>query len=147
MERWYKENMTETDINQVKEKGASLGLEFVELENFYALVDLEEEKETKLKEMKEIRDKAELMPVNGFDVDEKSLMRISNAITVLGVTQGTIEWTLADNTTREVNVQDLQSVILGLAQQSNDVHEKYRELKARINACEKAQDVWDIIWD
>ena len=110
------------------------------------ITTVEQAREIKLAELKIARDKAELQPINNFDVDEKSIMRINNAITVINATKQPIEWTLADNTIRMVNAEDLQNVILALAQQSNDVHEKYRVLKERVNACESIADVRAIEW-
>lgn len=110
------------------------------------ITNIQQAREIKLAELKVARDKAELQPINNFDVDEKSIMRINNAITVINATKQPIEWTLADNTICMVNADDLQNVILALAQQSNDVHEKYRVLKEQVNACESIADVRAIEW-
>lgn len=110
------------------------------------ITNVQQAKEIKLAELKVARDKAELQPINNFDVDEKSIMRINNAITVINATHQPIEWTLADNTVCMVTAEDLQNVILSLALQSNAVHEKYRSLKERVNACDSIEDVRAIEW-
>lgn len=111
---------------------------------------LKEIKAFKLEELKRARNEAEQQPVTTdkgvFDVDDKSITRITNAITVLQITSTTLEWTLADNTIATVNAIDLQNVIMALAQQSNAVHEKYRLLKEQVNTCETAEDVEKVVW-
>jgi len=103
-------------------------------------------KADKIAELKQARDLAELEPINNFDVDEKSLMRINFAIKVLEVKGGTITWTMADNTTQEVSATDLDFVLLLLAGKSDSVHNKYRVLKEQVMACETVEQVNEIEW-
>lgn len=103
-------------------------------------------KAEKIAELKQARDLAELEPINNFDVDEKSLMRINFAIKVLEVKGGTLTWTMADNTTQEVSAEDLDFVLLLLAGKSDSVHEKYRVLKEQVLSCETVEQVNAIEW-
>ena len=112
--------------------------------------ELDDVKAEKIAELKFARDVAEQVPVTTdkgtFDVDDKSITRISNAITVLQLSGGSIAWTLADNTVADVTAADLQTVIVVLAKQSNEVHEKYRGLKEKVNACTDVDSVKAIVW-
>lgn len=115
------------------------------------IIPLADVKAAKITELKSARDNAEQAPVQTdkgiFDVDDKSITRISNAIMVLEKTGLTLDWTLADNTVAEVTADDLQNVIMSLAKQSNDVHEKYRILKVCVEEAVTAEDVNAIMWD
>lgn len=115
------------------------------------VIPLADVKASKIAELKSARDKAEQAPVQTekgfFDVDDKSITRISNTILVLEKTGLTLEWTLADNTVVEVTSIDLQNVIINLAKQSNEVHEKYRMLKECVEKAATAEDVNAIVWD
>jgi hypothetical protein len=109
---------------------------------------LAEAKTAKLAELKTARDKAEVAPVNNFDVDETSLMRINIAIAALEEAGegATLDWTLADNSVQTVTAADLHAVLVTLAVQSNAVHEKYRELKALVEEATTAEEVEVINW-
>lgn len=105
----------------------------------------------KLAELKSIRDAKEVedIQVNGrlFDYDEKARERINAAIIALDVTGGTIMWTLADNTDTEVSANDLRFVIAMVAQRSNVLHVKYRNLKERVENATTKEQVEAIVWD
>ena len=131
------------------------------LDNFQSLMDkkyarenppltFEQQKEVKIYSLKENRDFAEQLPVKTdvgvFDVDDKSITRITNAKEILTLTKGTIDWTLADNTIAKVTAEDLQNVIFALAQQSNEVHERYRILKEQVLSCESIDELERIEW-
>lgn len=141
------DEFVETDKNIVIVNGKFLFDDSEEYINEY----LNSCKENKIIELKQQRDIAEQLPVTTdkgtFDVDDKSITRITNAITVLQLTEITLDWTLADNTVVEVDSRDLQRVIIMLAQQSNEVHEKYRELKEKVNACTTSEEVSRISWE
>ena len=111
---------------------------------------LEEIKEIKIAELKSIRDDKEVedISVNGhlFDYDEKARERINAAIIALDLTGGTITWTLADNTDKEVSANDLRYVIAMVAQRSNVLHIKYRNLKERVESATTKEQVEAISW-
>lgn len=107
---------------------------------------LEQLKADKILEFKSKRDTLELAPINNFDADEKSIMRINNAIIVLDITKQTVEWTLADNTTKNVTADDLRNVILAIGARSNELHEKYRLLKEQVEACTTKEELEEIQW-
>ena len=111
---------------------------------------LAEIKTNKLAELKFIRDTQEVtdIQVNGrlFDYDDKARERINAAIVALDVMGGTIMWTLADNTDTEVSANDLRYVIAMVAQRSNVLHVKYRELKERVENATTKEQVEAISW-
>ena len=111
---------------------------------------LAEIKTNKLAELKSIRDTQEVadIQVNGYlyDYDEKARERINAAIIALDLTGGTITWTLADNTDKEVSANDLRYVIAMVAQRSNVLHVKYRTLKERVENATTKEQVEAISW-
>lgn len=112
---------------------------------------LDEVKANKIAELKGIRDAKEVedIQVNGYpyDYDEKARERINAAIIALDLTGGTITWTLADNTDKEVSANDLRFVIAMVAQRSNVLHVKYRNLKERVENATTKEQVEAIVWD
>ena len=114
------------------------------------VVTLDEAKASKIAEFKSIRDAKEVddIQVNGYlyDYDEKARERINAAIIALDVTGGTITWTLADNTDKEVSANDLRFVIAMVAQRSNVLHTQYRHLKEAVNAATTVSEVESISW-
>ena len=111
---------------------------------------LDEIKQQKINYLKQRRDTEEVAPieVNGhlFDYDDKARERINAAIIALELTQGTITWTLADNTDTDVTAQDLKYVIAIVAQRSNSLHIKYRQLKEQVLSAHTAEEVASIVW-
>ena len=114
------------------------------------LPSLDEVKADKIAELKSIRDIQEVadIQVNGrlFDYDDKARERINAAIVALDVMGGTIMWTLADNTDTEVSANDLRFVIAMVAQRSNVLHVKYRNLKERVESATTKEQVEAISW-
>lgn len=112
-----------------------------------SLDDIKEEKIAELKHARDIEEVADI-EVNGhvFDYDENARERINAAIIALELTQGTITWTLADNTDTDVTAQDLKYVIAMVAQRSNSLHIKYRKLKEQVLSAQTAEQVDRIIW-
>ena len=111
---------------------------------------LENVQAAKIAELKGIRDKKELEPVQYidhlYDFDVKSFDRINAAIIALDQTHGTIGWTTADNSVVEVNADSLRGVIASAALRSNTLHVIYRELKEAVNAATTAEEVESINW-
>lgn len=111
---------------------------------------LDELKQAKINEFKNIRDTEEVKPIayngNLFDFDDKARDRINSAIIALSITGQSIEWTTADNTNVLVTADDLRGVIANVAVRSNQLHAKYRELKASALACTTAEEVAEIVW-
>ena len=114
------------------------------------VVTLDEVKANKIAELKMLRDSKEVedIQVNGYlyDYDEKARERINAAIIALDLTGGTITWTLADNTDKEVSANDLRFVIAMVAQRSNVLHIKYRNLKERVENATTKEQVEAISW-
>ena len=113
----------------------------------YVEPTLEEVKASKVQELKTARDTAEVENVvyNGheYDFDEKSRDRLDIALKALNL-QGegtTIGWTMADNTIATITAQDIVMVFATSAVRSNELHEKYRGLKEKVNACTIKEDV------
>lgn len=113
---------------------------------------LDEVKAAKTAELKSVRDKKELEPVefdgSSFDFDSKSYERITAAIYALDMqgTDATIAWTLADNGSTLVTAANLRGVIAAAAVRSNMLHTKYRERKAAVLAAKTAEEVEKITW-
>lgn len=114
--------------------------------------NIEAVKAAKIAQLKRIRDKKELEPVefdgSSFDFDSKSYERITAAIYALDMqgTAATIAWTLADNGSTPVTAANLRGVIAAAAVRSNMLHTKYRELKATVLAAKTAEEVEKITW-
>ena len=111
---------------------------------------LEEVQEKKIAEFKKTRDTEEVEPIeyNGhfYDYDDKARERISVALTALRVTEGQIYWTTANNEDVLVSAEDLQNILLLVANRSSALHTKYRELKNQILAAETVEAVNAIVW-
>lgn len=114
--------------------------------------NIEAVKAAKIAQLKRIRDKKELEPVefdgSSFDFDSKSYERITAAIYALE-SQGapaTINWTLADNGSTPVTAANLRGVIAAAAVRSDALHTQYRILKESVLAAKTAEDVEKIKW-
>lgn len=115
-------------------------------------VSLNEVKEAKINKFKHMRDVLELKPLLNddrlYDVDEKSLMRMTAARQALVFTgMESITWTTAVNGRVDLTVTDFDKIITNLAKRSNMLHVKYNELKVKVNACETIDAVDAIKWD
>ena len=111
---------------------------------------LDELKQSKINELKTIRDTEEIKPISyqgyRFDYNDKARDRINAAIIALDVSKGQIAWTTADNTEVMVNADDLRGVIAAVALRSNELHVKYRQLKEQIEACATKEQLEKIEW-
>ena len=114
-------------------------------------VPIDELKQAKINEFKNIRDTEEVKPIeyngNLFDYDEKARDRINSAIIALDITGQSIEWTTADNTNVLVTADDLRGVIAAVAMRSNELHVKYRQLKDQVEACTTKEALEKIVWE
>ena len=111
---------------------------------------LDELKQAKINEFKNIRDNEEVKPIeyngNLFDFDDKARDRINSAIIALSITGQSIEWTTADNTNVLVTANDLRGVVANVAVRSNELHVKYRQLKEQVEACTTKEQLEKIEW-
>lgn len=112
---------------------------------------IEIERQNKIEALKKIRDAKELEPIeyNGssFDFDVRSFDRINAAITTLEIANSdVIEWTLADNTKKEVTALDLKNVIAQAGIRSNLLHIQYRSLKEMVLIAETIDEINLINW-
>lgn len=110
------------------------------------LPSLSEIKALKREEINTIRDEKELEPLNNFDVDVKSAIRILFVQNKLLRDGGTIDWTMADNTEENVNVTDMNDIVDAIVEQSNRVHNIANYLKAQVDACTTIEQVNAIVW-
>ena len=145
-EYWLDTDTFGTPAKTMKELGA-----FPANGVFTAPVEtLELLKADKINEFKNIRDTEEVKPIeyngNLFDFDDKARDRINSAIIALSITSQSMEWTTADNTNVSVTADDLRGVVANVAVRSNELHVRYRELKALVVACETAEEVDKIVW-
>lgn len=154
--KFYKDNYDLDDYSQAAEWCNNNNATIEDKGDYYVIVEipapsLDEVKANKIAELKGIRDAKEVedIQVNGylFDYDEKARERINAAIIALDVTGGTIMWTLADNTDTEVSANTLRYVIAMVAQRSNELHVKYRNLKERVESATTKEQVEAIVWD
>ena len=107
---------------------------------------LDECKERKIAELKGISNQKEIAPLDGFDVDEKSITRLQIAQKVLDGSEQTIDWTMADNSVKAIDSADIAQVFADLAERSNNLHAKYRELKDLVNAAETVVEIEAVEW-
>lgn len=114
---------------------------------------LDEAKASKLNQLKDARDAAEVEPIESggylYDYDEKARDRVNAAIIALDLMGegATIEWTMANNTNANVTANDLRAMIGAVALRSNTLHVKYRHLKDMVNAAQTYEEVQAITWD
>ncbi len=128
-----------------------------EHEDYYEVValpepSLEELKTAKLAELKNTRDSLEIEPItyngNNFDYDEKARDRINAAIIALDLAgaDAQLSWTTADNTEAIVTANDLRGIIASVALRSNELHIRYRELKALVENALTKEELDAIVW-
>lgn len=87
-----------------------------------------------------------------FDSDPVSCQRISCAAQAMSmVTMSeevpTITWTCQDNTTIDLNPQELMGLVVALAQHSNTCHQKATALKEKIEPCTSKEELDKIVWE
>lgn len=112
----------------------------------------EQLKSEKIAEFKSTRDNLEVEPItyngNSFDYDEKARDRINAAIIALDLAgaDAQLSWTTADNNEAIVTANDLRGIIASVALRSNELHVKYRELKALVEATTTKEELEVIVW-
>lgn len=110
---------------------------------------IEQLKQDKLLEFKNIRDTEEVKPIayngNLFDFDDKARDRINSAIIALDITGQSIEWTTADNTNVLVTADDLRGVIAAVAVRSNKLHNAYRTAKEKVLEATTKEEVEKVV--
>lgn len=87
-----------------------------------------------------------------FDSDPISCQRISCAAQAMSMTPmseetPTITWTCQDNTTIDLNLQELMGLVVALAQWSNTCHQKATALKEKIEPCTSKEELDKIVWE
>ena len=116
---------------------------------------LQDYKDEKWEQIKRDRDAAINAPLSTpygeFDADSNSRANIANAVLYLQTleqqgTPGTIDWTLADNTTITLNYAEMSSVGLLLGQRTNAAYDTGRALRAQIDAATTIAEVDAIHW-
>lgn len=136
-----------------------------ETKDEYKLVDgkyisiteaFEKAKEAKRLEINAARDAAEQggFEYMGkmFDSDQVSCQRISCAAQAMQLAMmtedvPTITWTCQDNTTIELNPQELSGLVVALAEWSNTCHQKATRLKEQIDLAKTEEDLEKIQWN
>ena len=114
---------------------------------------LDEAKETKINELKSIRDFKEVEPVQTskglFDYDDKSRDRLAIARQSLtdNPSVESIVWTTADNQRVAMTIADFAEINSMAAYRSNLLHIQYNDLKAQVNAAQTVEEVEAITWD
>lgn len=114
---------------------------------------LEELKAEKRAEINTARDKAEqggfeyLGKV--FDSDQISCLRMTSAAQAMALApdEATITWTTQDNSTIDLNKEQLIGLVAALAQWSNSCHQKATALKAEVDKAKTAEELEKIKWE
>ena len=82
-----------------------------------------------------------------FDSDAISQSRIQGAVQLAAMAPGfTIDWTLADNTARNLNGEDLANVAAALGMHVATQHAKARTLRSQIEAATTVAEVDAVTW-
>ena len=131
-----------------------------ELVRYYQIVEipqptLDELKVLKREEINQARNAAEQggFEYMGkiFDSDPVSCQRISCAAQAMSMATmseevPTITWTCQDNTTIDLNPQELMGLVVALAEWSNSCHQKATALKEKIESCTSKEELDKIVW-
>jgi hypothetical protein len=113
---------------------------------------LDEVKIQKIASLKKERDVREEAPVEYkeklWDFDTKSRDRINAAATALEIGGvETITWTAYDDSSLELTVEDLKTIVAIAALRGDALHKAYRELRDAVTAAESIEEVESIIWE
>jgi len=115
------------------------------------VLTLDDAKAAKWKEIKEARDAEEFGGFEwqgySFDSDAISQQRISAAVQLAVIEpEMSIEWTLADNTTKVFSAADVINIGQALAQHVTLIHERGRILRSQVNSASSIKRVESIVW-
>lgn len=149
-----KTSIIETPI-QVEEKYIEKELTWV---RYFEVVEkakpsLDDLKQAKRTEINKARDAAEQGGFEYldkiFDSDQVSCQRISMAAQAMALAPegSTITWTCQDNTTIDLNAEQLVGMVAALAQWSNECHVKATTLKEQIELAETEEELEKIQWN
>lgn len=118
---------------------------------------LDELKQQKHDEINAERDKAEQGGFEymgkTFDSDQVSCIRMTCAAQSLqavslqeGLGDITITWTCQDNSTIDLNAEQLSGLVIALAQWSNKCHQRATELKEQVELAQSQEELEKIVW-
>ena len=119
-------------------------------------ISLDELKAKKWQQIKTARDKAEQagLPYMDkiLDSDTISVQRITTAVQAAQMAmqlkkEFVINWTTQDNSTLTMTAEDVCGIPFALAQYSDGLHAKARELREQIEVTETAEELEQIVWD
>ena len=148
----WAEPLTDKEGYKIKWNGEEWEYELIPVPPEPEPPTLEEVKEQKINELKSIRDFKEVEPVQTskgiFDYDDKSRDRLAIARQSLedNPSVESIVWTTADNQRIAMTIADFAEVNSMAAYRSNQLHIKYNELKAEVNAAQTVEEVEAIVW-
>lgn len=113
---------------------------------------IDEAKEAKIDELKAERDAREEAPVEYkeklWDFDTKSRDRINAAATALEISGvESITWTSYDDSSLELTVTDLKTIVASAALRGDFLHRKYRELRDMVNSLTTIEEVQAVSWE
>ena len=122
-----------------------------------AVDDIETARARKWAEIKSARDAQECggfdMPgIGRFDSDADSRARIVGAVTAAKIAQDagqpySITWTLADNSTADLDAAGIIAVGFALLAHIDAIHQRSRALREQIDAAQDSQVISAICWD
>ena len=122
-----------------------------------AVDDIETARARKWADIKAERDRLECggfdMPgIGRFDSDADSRARIVGAVTAAKIAQDagqpyTIAWTLADNSTADLDAAGIIAVGFALLAHIDAIHQRSRALREQIDAAQDSQVISAICWD
>lgn len=149
--KFYKDNFNDADYSTCARWCNSNHATIEDKGDYYECVaipapDLVDVKAYKRAEINRIRDEKEMEPLNNFDIDLKSAIRILFVQNQLLRNGGSIDWTMADNTEENVDSADMNAIVDAIVEQSNRVHNIANYLKAQIEAATTIEEVNAIVW-
>ncbi len=112
-------------------------------------------KQDKWQSIKQQRDSSEFSGFtwdgSTFDSDQISQSRIQGAVQLASMSINaeqpfSIEWTLADNSTRILSAEQMLAVGVALSQHVSLQHSKARLLRSSIESCETKEELENITW-
>ena len=154
----YSHNATFNELIDRREKIDGVFHRFFEIkEIIIPEPSLDELKQQKHDEINRERDEAEQggFEYMGkvFDSDQVSCIRMTCAAQSLqavslqeGLGDITITWTCQDNSTIDLNAEQLSGLVIALAQWSNKCHQRATELKEQVELAQSKEELEKIVW-